>query len=436
MLKAFLNIFKVPDLRKKFLFTIGMLMLARVGYQITVPGVNAAVILRNSGNSGVLFDMLSLLTGGGLKRASVFSLGVMPYITSTIILQLFKAVIPSLDQMLKEGPEGHRKFQQIGRVGTLIVTLIQGAIFGMSMIQRNNASSAFDQFILINPTMFLIVFIFSVSAGTMILMWLGEQITERGVGNGISLLIMAGIIARLPGALYSLFTGSATDPINLLIVILLFFVVIGLVVFEESGYRKIPVQYTRRQVASASMTGQMSYLPFKVNPTGVMPIIFASAIMMFPMQIGHWLPNVQWLNKFIANFMYPGKWLYSLIYFIMIIFFAYFYTEIQMNPHDIAENLRKQGGFIPGQRPGSKTEEYITYVLNRITLPGAIFLGAIALLPTYVIKWLGIPSSLGYLMGGTSLLIMVGVALDTLQQIESHLLMHHLEGFLSHNRKR
>ncbi len=435
MLKAFMNIFKVPDLRKKALFTIGILVLSRVGYHITVPGVNAASLLAQSGNSGAgLLEMLSLLTGGGLSTASVFSLGVMPYITAMIILQLLKSVVPSIDQMLKEGPEGRRKFQQIGRVGTLAVTLIQGTLFGISFIHRNAAQG--QQFLMINDTMFVILFVLSVTAGTLTLMWMGEQITERGIGNGISLLIMAGIIARLPGALFQLFRGDTTDPMNLLIVIVLFFVIIGLVVFEETGLRRIPIQYTRRQVAGSSFNSQMSFLPFKVNPTGVIPIIFASAILTFPAMIANRFPSAVGLNRFVQTYLSTGAWLHSLIYFLMIIFFAYFYTEIELNPHNIAESLRKQGGFIPGIRPGSKTEEYIWFVLNRITLPGAVFLGSIALIPTYVIKWLNIPSSLGYLMGGTSLLIMVGVAIDTLKQVESHLLMHHMDGFFTKLKKK
>ncbi len=435
MLKAFLNIFKIPDLRKKFLFTIGILILSRVGYQITVPGVNASALLAQGNNSGAgLLEMLSLLTGGGLSTASVFSLGVMPYITAMIILQLLKAVVPSIEQMLKEGPEGRKKFQQLGRLGTLVVTLIQGTLFGMSFVSRNAAQG--QQFLMISDTAFVVLFVLAVTAGTLTLMWMGEQITERGVGNGISLLIMAGIIARLPGALYQLFRGDTTDPMNLLIVIVLFFVIIGLVVFEETGLRRIPVHYTRSQVGGGSYGGQVSYLPFKVNPTGVIPIIFASAILTFPAMIASRFPNAQGLNRFIQTYLGTGQWMHSLIYFLMIVFFAYFYTEIELNPHNISENLRKQGGFIPGYRPGSATETYIWYVLNRITLPGAIFLGSIALVPTYVIKWMNIPATLGYLMGGTSLLIMVGVAIDTLKQIESHLLMHHMDGFLTQRKKK
>lgn len=435
MFKAFMNMFKVPDIRKKALFTVGILILSRVGYQVTVPGVNATALLSQPGNSGAgILEMLSLLTGGGLSTASVFSLGVMPYITAMIILQLLKSVVPSIDMMLKEGPEGRRKFQQIGRVGTLAVTLIQGTLFGISFVSRNQAQG--QQFLMVGDTMFVIMFVLSVTAGTLILMWMGEQITERGIGNGISLLIMAGIIARLPSAIYQLFRGETTDPMNLLIVIVLFFVIIGLVVFEETGLRRIPIQYTRRQVSGSSFSSQMSYLPFKVNPTGVIPIIFASAILTFPAMIAQRLPNAIGFNRFVMEFLTDGKWLHSLIYFFMIIFFAYFYTEIELNPHNIAENLRKQGGFIPGIRPGTKTEEYIWFVLNRITLPGAIFLGSIALVPTYVISWLNIPQTLGYLMGGTSLLIMVGVAIDTLKQVESHLLMHHMDGFFTKIKKK
>ncbi len=438
MLKAFINIFKVPDLRKRFWFTIGVLVVFRIGVQIPVPGVNLVRLLesaRRSAGGGGLADFLNLFTGGARDNASIFSLGVMPYITSMIIMQLFKAVIPSVDRMLKEGPEGRKKFQQYGRMGTVLVTIIQGLIFAKGLIVDNMTAG----FLTISDNSFLIIFTLAVTAGTLILMWMGEQITERGIGNGISLIIMAGIIARLPHSLFQMFTGlskGATDPMNLVVVLILFVVIIGLVVTEEQGLRKIPVQYANRAVAGGARGGQVSFLPFKVNPTGVIPIIFASSFLTFPAQIDQWFARKIEILNVISQNMAPGRLWYSISYFVMILFFAYFYTEIELNPHDIAENLRKSGGFVPGVRPGQKTEEFIAFTLSRITLPGALFLGGLALIPNFVIRALNVPSALGYLMGGTSLLIMVGVALDTLKQIESHLMMHHLDGFLTRSTKK
>lgn len=431
MFKVFGNILKIPDLRKRFFFTMVMLVLFRVGVQLPVPGVNIAVLLSSkTGGANPLMDLLDLFSGGGLSRASIFSLGVMPYITSMIVMQLLTAMVPSLNKMQKEGPEGRKKFRQYGRYGTIAVTILQGMIYGRHLIQQSAADP--NPFLTMAPAIFIFVFILSVTAGSLILMWMGEQVTERGIGNGISLLIMAGIIARMPTAVYSIFK-SQMDPINLLVVMVFFFGVIALVVFEEMGLRRIPVQYAKRFVGSGAYSGQASYIPFKVNPTGVIPIIFASSLLIIPAQLYQWFPKVK-VFQTISNAMLPGHAWYSVIYFLLIIFFAYFYMEIELNPHDIAENLRRQSGFIPGIRPGEKTEEHISYVLNRITLPGAIFLGAIALVPSMIINLMGIPSSLGYLMGGTSLLIMVGVALETLRQLESHLMMHHMDGFLSKNK--
>ncbi len=426
MFKILKNIFKTKELRDRFLFTIGMLVLFRIGVQIPAPGVNLVRLLEmtKGGTGGGLADFLNLFTGGARENASVFSLGVMPYITAMIILQLLKSVVPSLDQMLKEGPEGRKKFQQYGRWGTVLVTIIQGFIFARGLVQQNAAYS----FLTIEGIPFIIIFTLTVTAGTLILMWMGEQITERGIGNGISLIIMVGIVARLPHSIFRLFIGvekGGTDPLNLMIILILFFVIIGFVVFEELGLRKIPIQHASRGGGS-----QITYLPFKVNPTGVIPIIFASSLLIFPAQLHNWFGGKIGFLRVISDQMLPGKLWYSLCYFALILFFAYFYTEVEINPHDVAENLRKSGAFIPGIRPGQKTEEYIAYVLNRITLPGAIFLGIIALIPNIAVTFLNVPSSLGYLMGGTSLLIMVGVALETLKQIESLLLMYHMDGFL------
>lgn len=451
MFKSIMSIFKIKDLRNRVFFTLGMLILFRIGVQIPVPGVNLVRLMGDSvsqsgsfldilqslfrgstsgSGSGGLMDLMNLFTGGGMQKVSIFSLGIMPYITATIIMQLLKVVVPSIDRMLKEGPEGHKKFQQWGRVGTIVVTLVQGFILGRYWVGVNASKG----FLTVPDWTFVALFVVSVVAGTLILMWMGEQITERGIGNGISLLIMVGIVARMPMAVVQMFSIDL-DPMSLLLVMALFVGVMGLVVFEELGLRRIPVQYAKRFAVGGSYGAHVSYLPFKVNPTGVMPIIFASAILTVPAQFSSWSSGkFQWLAA-IANQLKPGMFWYSVVYFIMIVAFAYFYMDVQHNPHDIAENLRKQGGFIPGTRPGIQTEEYIGSVLRRITLPGAMFLGAIALLPSFAINALGIPQGIGYLMGGTSLLIMVGVALDTLKQLDSHLMMHHVDGFFSKKKK-
>jgi preprotein translocase subunit SecY len=430
MLKAFINLFKIPELRKRFLFTIGILIVFRIGVQIPVPGINL-LFLTHGSDSGTLADFLNLFTGGARENASIFSLGVMPYITASIVGQLLKAVIPSVARMLKEGPEGRKKFQQYTRMGTVLVTIVQGVIYARGLVDQGRATPGL---LTIDEGAFIIIFTLAVTAGTLILMWFGEQISERGIGNGISLIIMAGIIARLPHSIFQMMEGvskGSYDAMTLVIVLLLFVVVIGLVVFEEQGLRKIPIQYANRMAAGGSRGSQVSFLPFKVNPTGVIPIIFASSILIVPATLSSWMGDKIPALKVIAANMNPGQLWYSIVYFVFIIFFAYFYTEIEYNPHDISENLRKSGGFVPGVRPGPQTEDFLSFTLSRITLPGSLFLGLIALMPNFVIRGLNVPSGLGYLMGGTSLLIMVGVALDTLKQMESHLMMHHMDGFIT-----
>lgn len=430
MLKAFVNLFKIPELRKRFLFTIGILIVFRVGVQIPVPGINL-LFLTHGTDSGTLADFLNLFTGGARENASIFSLGVMPYITASIVGQLLKAVVPSIARMLKEGPEGRKKFQQYTRMGTVLVTIIQGVIYARGLVDQGRATPGL---LTIDEGAFVIIFTLAVTAGSLILMWMGEQISERGIGNGISLIIMAGIIARLPHSIYQMMEGvgkGSYDAMTLVIVLLLFVVVIGLVVFEEQGLRKIPIQYANRMSAGGAKGSHVSFLPFKVNPTGVIPIIFASSILIVPATLSSWFGGQVPVLKSISDAMNPGQLWYSIVYFVFIIFFAYFYTEIEYNPHDISENLRKSGGFVPGVRPGPQTEEFLAFTLSRITLPGSLFLGLIALMPNFIIRGLNVPSALGYLMGGTSLLIMVGVALDTLKQIESHLMMHHMDGFIT-----
>ncbi|URA09057.1 preprotein translocase subunit SecY [Thermospira aquatica] len=430
MIKAFLNIFKIEDLRKRFLFLIGMLVVYRIGAHIPVPGVDLGELLANRGffSEGAFGNLMNLFSGGARENISIFSLGIMPYITAMIIMQLLKAIFPSLDKEFREGPEGRRKFLQYSRYGTVLVTLIQGFLYARSLV------ASAPQFILssFSPVAFIIVFSLTVTAGTLVLLWMGEQITERGIGNGVSIIIMAGIIARLPRALIQLVLQvqrGTMDPMNLIIVLGLFFLVIALVVFEEQALRHIPIQHTRR---AGGAQGIASSMPFKINPTGVIPIIFGSSIMMFFTPIFSWLRRL-WDVPFMRSLetlAQHGNSLYNIVYFLFILFFAYFYLEVELNPHDIAEDLRRRGDFIPGVRPGTQTEDYIAGVLYRLTLPGAIFIGVIALLPTFILRYINIPAELAFLMGGTSLIIMVNVALETLKQIESQLLMHRMDGFI------
>jgi len=424
-MSVMISMFRIPELRKRIFYTLIIMIVVRFGAQIPVPGVQLNNLLSAIGtenNSFIAF--VNLLSGGALERASIFALGVMPYITASIVMQLLTVIIPSLEKTAKEGPEGRRKIHQFSRIGTLLVAGVQGVIYGNYLVQFNNHSASMP-FILLDSFQFVLIFTASVTTGTYILMWLGEQITEKGLGNGISMIILSGIVARFPQAFYSLLN-RPQDPIITLLIALLFLGVVVAVIFEEMALRRVPVQYTR-----TGSVGGASYLPFKVNPTNVIPIIFASAVLVFPVQIAQWFgTKAPWLQD-VSTALQPGELWYSIIYFILILFFAFFYIEIELNPHDIAENLRRQNAFIPGIRPGIETENYISNTLYRLTLPGASFLGLIALLPTFVVNRLKVPADIAYLMGGTSLIIIVGVSLNTLRQIESFLNMNHREGFLN-----
>ena len=423
------DMFRIPELRRRLLFTLFIMVIVRVGTQIPVPGVHVNNLLAAVGNDNNSFvALINLLSGGALSRASIFALGVTPYITSSIVMQLLTVIIPSLERTSKDGPEGRRKIHQISRVGTLIIAAVQGVIYG-SYLAQFNANTA-RPFILIGSAQFVTLFAISVTAGTFVLMWLGERITEKGIGNGVSMVILSGIVAEFPRALYTLLN-TPQDPIMSLLLVILFIGVVMAVLFEELALRRVPVQYTR----SGTMQQGPTYLPFKVNPTNVIPIIFASAVLVFPIQIAQWVgPRAPWLQT-VANNMQPGTLWYSIVYFFLIMFFAFFYIEIELNPHDIAENLRRQNAYIPGVRPGIETEQYISTVLYRLALPGAAFLGIIALLPTFIVYRMRVPQNIAYLMGGTSLIIMVGVSLNALKQIEAFLNMHHKEGFLSPQRR-
>jgi preprotein translocase subunit SecY len=419
MLRAIINAFRIKEIRNRIFFTIGILALYRFGANITLPGVDAARILEQV-ETGIM-GMMDLFSGGALGNFAVFSLGIMPYITATIVLQLLQVVIPKLEQLSKEGEVGRRKINQIARYMTVGLALMQST--AMVFFFRNfGAIPVFD-------FMHVSLIIITLTAGTTLIMWLGELINIHGIGNGISLLIFANIISRIPGQFISLFRLRGTNYFFLALFIIMAIAVIVAVILIQQGERKIPVQYAKRVVGRKVFGGQSTYIPLKVNQSGVMPIIIAISVLLFPSTIAQFIP-VGWIQS-IANALSPSiegriNPIYAITYTVLIIIFAYFYTAITFNPLDTADNLRRYGGFIPGLRPGKNTSDYLTNVLNRITLPGAIFLAIIALLPEILIEYMGIP----FKFGGTSIIIAVGVSLDTMRQLESQLTMRDYEGFL------
>lgn len=419
MLRALLTAFRIREIRNKILFTIGILAIYRLGANITIPGVDATVILAQV-ETGVL-GMMDLFAGGALGNFAVFSLGIMPYITATIIMQLLQVVIPKLEQLSKQGETGRRKINQISRYLTVALALIQSVT--MTFFFRN--FGAIPNFNIPN----VVLIVITLTAGTTLIMWLGELINIHGIGNGISLIIFANIVSRMPGQLISLFRLQGTNYFFLALFAILTIGIIMAIIMIQQGERKIPVQYAKRVVGRKVFGGQSTYLPLRVNQSGVMPIILAIAILLFPATIAQFIPN-QWVQSF-ADALSPSAQgninpIYAISYTVLIIIFAYFYTAITFNPIDTADNLRRYGGFIPGIRPGRNTADYLTNVLNRITLPGAVFLAIVALLPEVLINYLQIP----FRFGGTSILITVGVALDTMRQLESQLTMRDYEGFL------
>jgi len=423
MASGFANIHRIPELRKRLLFTLGLLAIYRIGVFVTVPGVDREVMKGiMAGASGTFLGLFNMFSGGALKQLSIFALGIMPYISASIIVQLLTVVVPHLEQLNKEGEAGRKKINQYTRYGTVLLCLIQG-YFIATWLEGQNASYPG---IIIEPGLaFRFVTVLSVTSGTIFIMWLGEQITERGIGNGISLIIFAGIVAGLPDALTMLFRQFRRGDMGVLslsIVAALVIGVIAVITFFERAYRKIPVQYAKRVVGRRLYGGASSHLPLKVNMSGVIPPIFASSLLMFPAQIASFTDN-RWLQQF-ANMFRPNDWGYNLIYVVLIIFFAFFYTAVTFNPKDVADNMKKQGGFIPGIRPGQRTAEYIDRVLTRITWGGSIYVAAVCVLPIFLQNRFNVT----FYFGGTSLLIVVGVALDTVQQIEGHLITRHYEG--------
>ena len=427
------DMFKMEDLRKKILFTLLILVITRIGTVIPVPGINPTLLEQyflsqsTSGNLG-LVEYLNFFSGGAFSNFSLFTLGVMPYISMQIIVQLLMLIIPTLKKW-GEDADGRRKIQKLTRYGTIVVCLLQSFVV---TVYARSIQSYLPGVITIDMLPFTLISMLTVTAGSMILVWLGEKITQFGVGNGISLLIFAGIVARIPSALNVLIQGiiaGTINPVLVVVVLVMFIIVVALVICEQEGERKIPVNYAKRVVGRKMYGAQSSYIPFKINPSGVIPVIFASAILSFPLQIASALgPNVRWLQS-VANWLDPQGAPYLIIYTILIIAFAFFYTQVSLNPVEMAKQIRENGGSVPGVR-SEKLEEYFTKVLNRIVLPGSIFLAFIALIPTLVQLIFKFPQSVAMLFGGTSLIILVGVELELMKQIESIMKMHHHEGFV------
>ena len=424
------NIFKIPELKRKVLFTLGILVVYRIGAHIPTPGINAAalaeVMARMAGTIMGFFDMFS---GGALSRLTIFALGIMPYISASIILQLMTMVSPYLARLKKEGEQGQKKITQYTRYGTIVLSMIQSSGIAVGLEAMKSPSG--------NPLVpepgwsFRVMTVLTLTAGTAFLMWLGEQITERGIGNGISLIIFAGIVAGTPAAIFQSMDLMGTGELSVLVMLfLLVFMaaVIGAIVFTEGGQRRISIQYAKRVVGRKMYGGQSTHLPLKVNTSGVIPPIFASSIIMFPATIAQFTTH-PWMKDFSA-LLTPGTIVYSLIFVGAVFFFCYFYTAVIFNPIDVADNMKKHGGFVPGIRPGPRTSEYIDEILSKITFYGAIYLSLVCILPDYLIKYINIP----FYFGGTSLLIVVGVSLDTMQQIESHMVMKNYDGFLKKGR--
>ncbi len=425
MANTFGNITKIPELRRRILFTLAMLAVYRVGIFVTIPGVNRVEMehVISRGGSGSLLGMINLFSGGALEQLSIFALGIMPYVSASIVMQLLTVVVPKLDQLNKEGEQGRRKINQYTRYGTIGLAAVQAYFIANYVVSLSKSGAE----VVTNPGFgFTLMTILTLTTGTGFIMWLGEQITERGIGNGSSLIIFAGIVAGMPDALTQFLTGggkSGAGGLTVVFVGILVVATVAAICFFERAHRRIPVQYTKRQVGRKMYSGAQSYLPLKINVSGVIPPIFASSLLMFPTQIAS-MSGSKFLQE-AAAVLHPADWRYNLIFTIMVVFFAFFYTSIVFNPVDVADNLKKSGGFIPGIRPGKHTATYIESVLTRITFAGAIYLSVVCMLPALLQVYLQVP----FQFGGTGLLIVVGVALDTVQQIESHLISRNYEGF-------
>ncbi len=443
MFSAIVNSFKIPDLKKRLLITGMLLAIYRVGCYVPTPGIDTTALAQffariSKTQGGALFGIINMFSGGAMERLTIFALGIMPYISSSIIFQLLTAVVPALEKLAKEGKVGYEKINQYTRYGTVALSLIQS--FFISLWLENPARFEGLKIVMHPGWGFRILTVLTLTTGTIFIMWLGEQIQERGIGNGISLVITAGIISRIPAAIQQLFillspfsaTRRQIQPFTLIVMAVLLAIVVFAVIWVTQGQRKIPVQYARRIVGRKIYGGQSTYIPLKVDTSGVIAIIFAQSIILFPATMASFIPNPTFQRW--AQGLVRGHLLYTLVYALLIIFFCYFYTAIVFNPNDLAENMKKYGGFIPGIRPGISTAEFLDFVMTRITLFGALFIAVIAIFPDFIMAWLKVPYLVASFFGGTGILIIVGVMLDTIKQIESHLLMHHYEGFIKAGR--
>lgn len=447
-MSAVANILRIPELRKKLLFTVAVLLLFRLGSFITIPGVNPIAVAEAKPQGQSILDVVDVFSGGALFKLSIFSLGIMPYISSSIIMSLLTVIIPQMARLQREGEAGRRKINQYTRMGTVVLCAVQAMFILIWAVEQTSRTGK----PLVSPEMSRALFystgVVTITTGTLILMWLGEQITERGIGNGASLIIFAGIIARLPKNIMDMIRDDSIKPFDILILGIVFILLIALTVILTQGVRKIPLQYGKKMQGRRMVQAQSQSLSFKLNSASVMPIIFASSLLLFPQTVlgmlagdgsgqttVSWLAQQMqvWLDPFAPSFVKQLP--YYFIYTVLIIFFAYFYTAIYINPSELAENLKKYGGFIPGIRPGANTKEYVEKTLNRIILPGAVFLAGLALAPYFIINLMDLKANqniqgLAYTFGGTSLMIIVGVALDTLKQIEAQLIMRNYQGFM------
>lgn len=423
---GFGNIFKIPELKKRILFTFALLIVYRIGVHVPTPGIDRiALSAFFKETAGTLLGLFDMFAGGALERLSVFALGIMPYISASIILQLLTVTIPHLERLSKEGEQGRKKITQYTRYGTVLLSIIQG--FGIS-VGLESMTSPGGAPVVIHPGLeFKLMTVMTLTAGTAFIMWLGEQITENGIGNGISLIIFAGIVTRMPNAIGNTFRLLSTGDMGIFAVLILtglMILVVAFIIYMEQGQRRIPVQYAKRVVGRKMYGGQSTHIPLKVNTSGVIPPIFASSIIMFPATLASFV-TIPWMKQ-MGDAMRPGNLMYESLYVGFIFFFCYFYTAVTFNPEDVADNMKKQGGYIPGIRPGKRTADYIDRVLTRITLGGAMYVSAVCVLPSVLMTKFNVP----FFFGGTALLIVVGVAIDTIAQIESHMLARHYEGFL------
>ena len=424
-MSAFSSIAKIPELKRRIIFTLLMLAVYRLGVQVPTPGIDPQALMAFFAQQrGTIFGLFDMFSGGALEKLSVFALGIMPYISASIIIELMKVVIPGLEKLYKEGEAGQKKIKQYTRYGTIVISAIQGLGIAVGLESMTGGHLP----VVLHPGWaFRLMTVLTLTSGTAFIMWLGEMITERGIGNGISLIIFAGIVARLPSAIIKTFDLMGTGeiyPILMVLLVVVMVAVVGFIVFVERGQRRIQVQYARRVVGRKMYGGQSTHLPLKVNTSGVIPPIFASSLLMFPATVAG-LVHIDWIKRSMEAIS-PGGLYHDLFYVGLIIFFCYFYTAVTFNPVDVADNLKKWGGYVPGLRPGKPTSEYIDRILTRITLGGALYVSVVCVLPSIFIRKFNVP----FYFGGTALLIVVGVAMDTMSQIESHLLTRHYEGFM------